>query len=80
MRKTLVLISTAALAVALLAGPGLQASATVSGDTLVTTGSPRSPFSENKQNEPAVAINQDHPNILAAGLQRRDRYGGVQRR
>ena len=39
----------------------------MSGDTLVTTGSPRSPFSENKQNEPAVAINQEHPNILAAG-------------
>jgi hypothetical protein len=66
-RKALILISTAVLSVALLAGAGFQASATGSGDTLVTVGSPRTPFSQNKQNEPAVAINQDHPNILAAG-------------
>jgi hypothetical protein len=33
----------------------------------VTEGSPPSPFSANKQNEPAVAIDQQHPNILAAG-------------
>jgi hypothetical protein len=36
-------------------------------DTRVSIGSPPSPFSENKQNEPAVAIDQNHPNILAAG-------------
>jgi hypothetical protein len=36
-------------------------------DSLVTEGSPPSPFSANKQNEPAVAIDQQHPNILAAG-------------
>jgi hypothetical protein len=36
-------------------------------DTLVTAGSPPTPFSQNKQNEPAVAIDQRHPNILAAG-------------
>jgi hypothetical protein len=36
-------------------------------DSLVTEGSPSSPFSANKQNEPAVAIDQQHPNILAAG-------------
>src|SRR5512132_4717253 len=37
------------------------------GDTLVTVGSPPSPFPQNKQNEPAVAINPAVPNIVAAG-------------
>ena len=36
-------------------------------DTLVSVGSPTSPFSQNKQNEPAVAIDANHPNILVAG-------------
>ena len=45
----------------------VAASATHGGDTLVSVGSPTSPFSQNKQNEPAVAVDQAHPNILAAG-------------
>ena len=36
-------------------------------DTLITVGSPSGPFSANKQNEPAVAIDANHPNVLAAG-------------
>ena len=36
-------------------------------DTRITVGSPASPFSRNKQNEPAVAIDQLHRNVLAAG-------------
>jgi hypothetical protein len=41
--------------------------AVVAGDTLVTSGSSTSPFSQNKQNEPAVAVDQAHPNVLASG-------------
>ena len=37
------------------------------GDALVTTGSPQGPFSRNKQNEPAVAVDANHPNVVVAG-------------
>jgi hypothetical protein len=38
-------------------------------DTLVNVGSqnPTTPFSQNKQNEPALAADANHPNILVAG-------------
>jgi len=35
--------------------------------TLVTVGSPTSPFSQNKQNEPAVAIDAHDPSLVVAG-------------
>jgi hypothetical protein len=59
---------TLATIVALFAFPlWFPAAALGQGDTLVTIGSPTSPFPQNKQNEPAVAVNANSPNILAAG-------------
>jgi hypothetical protein len=47
---------------------GLPVSAgTGSGDTLVSVGSPPAPFSQNKQNEPTVAIDASRPRVVAAG-------------
>ena len=36
-------------------------------DVLVSSGSPPSPFSQNKQNEPTIAIDANHPNVLVSG-------------
>jgi hypothetical protein len=36
-------------------------------DVLVTNGSPPTPFSQNKQNEPTITNDANHPNILVAG-------------
>jgi hypothetical protein len=55
------LFAALVLSVAAIAG------ATPGSDALVTVGSPSAPFSQNKQNEPAIAVDANHPNILAAG-------------
>jgi hypothetical protein len=47
----------------------LTATASAQGDVLVTNGSPPTPFSQNKQNEPAVAIDQapGRSNVVVSG-------------
>ena len=64
-RRSLAPLLVAALAAIAVAIPQLPAAA--QGDVEVTVGSPSSPFSQNKQNEPAVAIDAAHPTVLAAG-------------
>ena len=45
--------------------PAVAGAATT--DTRVSSGSPAAPFPQNKQNEPAVAIDANHPTVLVAG-------------
>src|SRR5215213_10877762 len=56
-------IAFAALLMLALVAPALA----FNPDTRVSIGSPASPFSQNKQNEPAIAIDANHPNVLVAG-------------
>ena len=63
-RRVAVLAGALAVAFAVQAMPAAQA---FNPDTRVSIGSPLGPFSQNKQNEPAIAVDQAHPNILAAG-------------
>src|SRR5437764_6405485 len=62
MRKFLLLPLLSALLLGVASIAGAQ-----TGDTLVNVGSPSSPFSRNKQNEPALAVDANHPNVLVAG-------------
>jgi hypothetical protein len=57
-----VIVSAAALVVA----PALLAQATTP-DTRVSVGSPHAPFSQNKQNEPALAIDPINNNLVVSG-------------
>src|SRR3954470_10359006 len=43
------------------------AAALAATEALVNTGSPPSPFPQNKQNEPAVAVDPVHPEVVVAG-------------
>ena len=66
MRRTLLLITSAI--VVLGTGAALPAAATpTTPDTRVSVGSPSAPFSQNKQNEPTITHDANHPNILVAG-------------
>jgi len=55
------------IAATLLIGGLVSPAAAVTGDTLVSVGSPTTPFSQNKQNEPGIAIDPAHPAIVASG-------------
>src|SRR6266581_3233101 len=63
------LISFVALAGVLVMNLAYQrpAAHAASGDVLVSNGSPSTPFSQNKQNEPALAVDANHPKVLVAG-------------
>jgi hypothetical protein len=65
MRKQLLAVAVLAVVAAL----GLSAvpAWAFNPDTRVDVGSPSTPFSQNKQNEPALAVDANHPNILVAG-------------
>jgi len=65
-RSAFFLLVSAAMVTASVVPIGAAAGAG-SGDRLVTVGSPRSPFSQNKQNEPAMAVDANHPNVMVAG-------------
>jgi hypothetical protein len=64
-RPAVALIALVVLGV--LAIPGAPATAVHGGDREVTVGSNDLIFSQNKQNEPAVAVDPIHPNVLVAG-------------
>src|SRR5690348_14889727 len=62
--KRLLWLSLLALGVLLATA---ASAAALNPDTLVTVGSPQSPFSQNKQNEPTITNDAKRPNILVAG-------------
>src|SRR3954464_13695509 len=62
MRRLFVLPAAAAVALVVIAIAGALAP-----DTRVSVASPASPFSQNKQNEPALAVDANHPNVLVSG-------------
>ncbi|HLW17881.1 MAG TPA: hypothetical protein VKV69_11040, partial [Actinomycetota bacterium] len=64
-RRRIVALASLALGAAFVI-PATSGSA-VTSDTNVTAASPATSFAQNKQNEPALAVDANHPNILAAG-------------
>jgi hypothetical protein len=58
-------LAAALSVVAVMAVPG--AAGALSADAKVTVGSPTTPYLPNSSNEPALAIDANHPSVLAAG-------------
>jgi hypothetical protein len=67
MRKRFNRILLGASVPLLLIGGPLVARATTDSSVLVTNGSPTHPFSQNKQNEPAMAVDANNTSIVVAG-------------
>ncbi len=63
MGKTSWALVAGGLAALVLAAPALASDTS----RLVSVGSPQAPFSQNKQNEPALAVDQSNPAVLAQG-------------
>jgi len=63
MHKLVFLLFVTALTLTVVALAG----AAPGSDSMVTVGSQPSPFAQNKQNEPAMAIDANNPNIVVAG-------------
>jgi hypothetical protein len=55
------------LMVLIAATTGTAAQTIATTDSLVNVGSPPTPFPQNKQNEPALAVDANHPNVLVSG-------------
>jgi hypothetical protein len=62
--KRFVVVPVLAVGIALTTA---ASAAAFSPDVLVSNGSPTTPFSENKQNEPTITADANSPNILVAG-------------
>jgi hypothetical protein len=67
MLRNWVVGTAAALAAIAVAGLAPEAFGQGTGEALVNVASPPTPFSQNKQNEPAIAVDANNPTVLVAG-------------